>query len=79
MTIETKTGAVLSAAALAYIFPLVFLLTALAVSAAAGAPEMIVVITGVASFVLGCAVSVLINKRLRKDAPLEYTVISVSR
>jgi sigma-E factor negative regulatory protein RseC len=75
VVIETGTGSVLSAAILVYLLPLAFLVAALILASVAGAQEASVVLSGVLSFALGCAASVIINKGIRKDRPLEYIII----
>ncbi len=75
VVIETGTGAVLSAAILVYLLPLAFLVAALIFSSAALMPEASIVLSAVLSFALGCAASVIINRKIRRDRPLEYIII----
>jgi sigma-E factor negative regulatory protein RseC len=78
VVIESGTGAVLSAAVLAYLLPLAFLLAALAITASAGATEPVTVITALISFALGFAASVVINGAIRRDRQLEYTIVDIA-
>ncbi len=78
VVIESGTKAVLSAAAFAYLLPMGSLLAAVVLMTAFKLSEAAVVLSGVGAFFLGCALTALINKRLRKDAPLEYAIISIS-
>ena len=76
--VETGTGKVIRAAALVYVLPLITLLLGCVLGYALRLGEGIQALLGIAGLVLGGAAAVLINRFIRRDRPLEYTIIDVS-
>ena len=77
VTVETGTGKIVKAAALVYALPLAALLLGGILGYALGFGEGIQALLAVAGLLLGSAAAVLINRFVRRDRPLEYTIIDV--
>ena len=77
VTVETGTGKVVLAAALVYALPLALLLLGCILGAALGFGEGAQALMSVAGLGLGSLAAVLINRYVRRDKPLEYTIIDV--
>ena len=77
VTVETRTGKVIKAAALVYVLPLCALLLCCILGAALHLREGIQALLGVVGLMLGSAGAVCINRFIRRDRPLEYTIIDV--
>ena len=75
--IESKTAAVLSLAALVYLLPLALLILGFILGSALKLSEAFSVAISIAAFFIGCWLTVLINKMLRRDRPLSYSIVSV--
>jgi sigma-E factor negative regulatory protein RseC len=77
VVIESATSKVLSAAALVYILPLVLLILGFITGSVLKLTEALSVALSIAAFFIGCWLTVLINKKLRRDRPLSYFIVSV--
>lgn len=77
VTVETGTGKIIRAAALVYVLPLATLLLGCILGYILGCSEGIQALFGVGGLALGSAGAVLINRFIRRDRPLEYTIIDV--
>lgn len=77
VTVETGTGKVIKAAALVYVLPLCALLLGCILGFALGLGEGLQALLGVAGLAVGSAGAVCINRFIRRDRPLEYTIIDV--
>ena len=77
VTVETGTGRILKAAALVYLLPLAVLLLSCILGYALGGSETVQALAGLGGLLLGCACSVAINRFIRQDKPLEYTIIDI--
>ena len=77
VTVETGTGLVLRAAALVYLLPLAVLLLCCILGHALGGSETVQALAGLGGLLLGCACAVAINRVIRRDKPLEYTIINI--
>ena len=77
VTVETGTGRVLRAAALVYLLPLTVLLICCILGYALGGSETVQALAGLGGLLLGCACAVAINRFIRRDKPLEYTIIDI--
>lgn len=76
--IESKTAAVLSLAALVYLFPLDLLLIGFGICSGLRLSEGLSVVISILAFVIGCLITVFINKRLRKDRQLSVAIVSLN-
>ena len=77
VTVETGTGKIIRAAALVYVLPLATLLLGCVLGFLLGLGEGAQALLGVGGLALGSAGAVLINRFVRRDRPLEYTIIDV--
>lgn len=77
VTVETGTGKIVKAAALVYALPLATMLAGCILGWGMGLNEGMQALLGVAGLVIGCAAAVLVNRYVRRDRPLEYTIIDV--
>ncbi len=77
VTVETGTGRILRAAALVYLLPLAALLLCCILGYALGGSEMVQALAAVGGLLLGCACAVAVNRYIRRDRPLEYTIIDI--
>ncbi len=77
VTVETATGRIIRAAALVYLLPLSALLVSCLLGYILGGSETVQALAGVGGLVLGCAAAVAVNRFIRRDKPLEYTIINI--
>lgn len=76
VVIESKTSAVLGAAALLYLIPFVLLFLGYAIGSAIGWDEAGCVLIGFAFFALGVAFNVVYQRR-KKASPIKFEIIQV--
>lgn len=76
VVIESKTSAVLGAAALLYLIPFVLLFLGYAIGSAIGWSEAGCVLIGFAFFALGVAFNVVYQRR-KKASPITFEIIQV--
>ena len=72
--IESSTPVVLGAVLLVYLLPMLSLLVAYFVAAAAGLKEGACIATGFGGLFLGGAIMLLVNRWLKNKASIEYTI-----
>jgi sigma-E factor negative regulatory protein RseC len=77
VTVETATAGVVKAAALVYLLPLAFLLAACILGSVLGASETAQALAGLGGLLAGCAAAAAINRFIRRDRPLEYTIVQI--
>ena len=77
VTVETGTGRVLRAAALVYLLPLATLLCCCFLGHFLGGSETVQALSGLGGLILGCGAAAAINRFIRRDRPLEYTIINI--
>ena len=77
VTVETATGKLVGAAALVYALPLALLLLGCILGAVLGFGEGVQALLSLGGLALGSLAAVLINRYVRRDRPLEYTIIDV--
>ena len=77
VTVETGTGRVLRAAALVYLLPLATLLCSCFLGHFLGGSETVQALAGIGGLIFGCACAVAVNRFIRRDRPLEYTIINI--
>lgn len=77
VTIESSSLKIVSAAALVYILPLIFFLTAYFLAEALKAPENACIFISTGAFFLGCLAVVFINKYVRRDRKLSFEITSI--
>ena len=77
VTVQTATVKLVGAAALVYALPLALLLLGCIFGAVLGFGEGMQVLLSVGGLALGSLAAVLINRYIRRDRPLEYTIIDV--
>lgn len=77
VTVETLTKRIIQAAALVYLLPLAVLLLCCILGYTLGGSETVQALAGVAGLLLGCACAVAVNRYIRRDRPLEYTIINI--
>ena len=77
VTVETATGRILRAAALVYLLPLTLLLLSCVLGNLLGGSETVQALAGLGGLLLGCACAAAINRYIRRDRPLEYTIIDI--
>ncbi len=77
VTLETATGHLIRAAALVYLLPLAALLAGCVLGSLLGGSETVQALAGLGGLLLGCAAAVGINRFIRRDQPLEYTIINI--
>ena len=75
--IESKTKGILGAAMLVYFVPILFFFFAFLLSSLGGLPEWAGIVISVAAFMLGAACVYVINRYVRKDKSLEFSIVSV--
>lgn len=75
VTVEAATLGVLRAAALVYLLPLAMLLGGCLLSGALGAGETGQAIAGVGGLLTGCAAAAAVNRLVRGDRPMEFTIV----
>jgi len=76
VTLQTGTGKVIRAAALVYLLPLAALLGGALLGLLLGAGDRGQALLGLGGLLLGCGLAVGINRWIRRDRPLEYTIIA---
>ena len=59
------------------LLPLAALLLSCILCYALGGSETVQAFSGVGGLVLGCAAAVAVNRFIRRDRPLEYTIINI--
>ena len=77
VTVETGTARIIRAAALVYLLPLAVLLCGCFLGYVLGGSETVQALAGLSGLLAGCACAVGINRFIRKDRPLEYTIINI--
>ena len=77
VTVETRTGKLIQAAALVYLLPLGTLLLGCVLGYLLGGTERVQAFAGLGGLLAGCLAAVLINRFVRRDRPLEFTIIDV--
>ena len=77
VTVETGTGGIMKAAALVYLLPLATLLAGCILGYFLGGSETAQALSGLGGLLLGCGGAVMINRFVRRDRPLEYTIINI--
>ena len=77
VTVETGTRHILRAAALVYLLPLAVLLLCSILGYALGGSETVQALAGLGGLLLGCVCAFAINRFIRRDRPLEYTIIDI--
>ena len=77
VTVETGTGRLLRAMALVYLLPLAALLAGCFLGYSLGGSEEVQALAGLGGLLLGCAAAVAVNRFIRRDRPLEYTIINI--
>ena len=77
VTVETGTVRILKAAALVYLLPLAVLILCCLLGYALGGSETVQALSGLGGLILGCGCTVAINRFIRQDRPLEYTIINI--
>lgn len=77
VTVETRTGRILRAMALVYLLPLAMLLLGCFLSYAMGGSETAQALAGLGGLLAGCMAAVAVNRFVRRDRPLEYTIINI--
>lgn len=77
VTVETLTKRIIQAAALVYLLPLAALLLSCFLGYALGGSETVQALAGLGGLVVGCACAVAVNRFIRRDRPLEYTIINI--
>ena len=77
VTVETGTGGIIKAAALVYLLPLATLLGGCVLGHLLGGSETVQALAGLCGLLLGCGAAAAINRFVRKDRPLEYTIINI--
>ena len=77
VTVETLTKRIIQAAALVYLLPLAVLLLSCILGYVLGGSETVQALAGVGGLVLGCACAAAVNRFVRRDRPLEYTIVNI--
>ena len=77
VTVETGTGGIIKAAALVYLLPLATLLAGCFAGYFLGGSETAQALSGLCGLLAGCGGAVAINRFVRRDQPLEYTIINI--
>jgi sigma-E factor negative regulatory protein RseC len=77
VTVETLTKRIIQAAALVYLLPLAVLLLSCVLGYVLGGSETVQALAGVGGLVLGCACAAAVNRFVRRDRPLEYTIVNI--
>jgi sigma-E factor negative regulatory protein RseC len=77
VTVETLTKRIIQAAALVYLLPLAVLLLSCVLGYVLGGSETVQALAGVGGMVLGCACAAAVNSFIRRDRPLEYTIVNI--
>ena len=77
VTVETGTGRLLRAMALVYLMPLAALLLGCFLGFFLGGSETAQAMAGLGGLLLGCGAAVAVNRFIRRDRPLEYTIINI--
>ena len=77
VTVETLTKRIIQAAALVYLLPLAVLLLSCFLGYVLGGSETVQALAGLGGLVVGCACAVAVNRFIRRDKPLEYTIINI--
>ena len=77
VTVETLTQRIIQAAALVYLLPLAVLLLSCILGYVLGGSETVQALAGVGGLVLGCACAATVNRFIRRDRPLEYTIVNI--
>ncbi|MBR3556429.1 MAG: SoxR reducing system RseC family protein [Oscillospiraceae bacterium] len=77
VTVETLTKRIIQAAALVYLLPLAVLLLSCILGYVLGGSETVQALAGVGGLVLGCACAAAVNRFIRRDRPLEYTIVNI--
>lgn len=79
VTVETSTGGIVKAAALVYLLPLGALLFGCILGKCLGFSETGQALAGLFGLLVGCGGAVAVNRFIRRDRPLEYTIIQVDK
>ena len=74
VVVSAGTGRVLGAAALVYVLPLILMLAAALVCAAAGGDQTLCAVCAVGALCLGAAAVVLVGRARQKRSPVEYVI-----
>jgi len=77
VTVETGTGKVIGAAALVYFVPLGLLLLGVALGYVLGGRETVQALSGLAGLLVGALAVVAVNRFVRKDRALIYTIVEI--
>ena len=77
VTVETGTGRILRAAALVYLLPLAVLLLCCVLCYSLGGSETLQALAALGGLLLGCAGAAAFNRFIRRDQPMEYTIINI--
>ena len=77
VTVETMTKRIIQAAALVYLLPLAVLLLSCFLGYGLGGSDPVQAFAGLGGLVVGCACAVAVNRFIRRDRPLEYTIINI--
>ena len=77
VTVETGTGKIVLAAALVYALPLAVMLAGIILAVLLQFGEGTQALLGVGGLALGSLIAILVNRFIRRDKPLEYTIIDV--
>ena len=75
VTISSSTASVMKAAAAVYVLPLLFLLGGYALCAALRLPEGICAAASVAALLLGLALAVRTDRRMKKKQEFQYEIL----
>ena len=79
VTVETSTAGIVKAAALVYLLPLGTLLCGCVLGNCLGISATGQAIAGLLGLLAGCCAAVAVNRFIRRDRPLEYTIIQVDK
>lgn len=77
VTVETGTGKLMKAAALVYLLPLGTLLLGCLLGYGLGGSERVQALSGLGGLLAGCAAAAAVNRFVRRDRPLEFTIIDI--
>ena len=77
VTVETGTGKLMKAAALVYLLPLGTLMAGCFLGYLLGGTETVQALSGLIGLLAGCLGAVIINRLVRRDRPLEVTIIDI--
>ena len=77
VVIESSTKGVLGAALLVYLVPIAFFFAAYMLTMLAEMPEAACILISLGAFFAGAVCVYLVNRLVRRDRELEYTIVSV--